>query len=423
MLPNTSAQATCEDAAMTEHDLTPPGKQPPEASPTPTVQAAPPPARSTPQTPFDTTAGYPPVAGSLPHQWRLPTAPDPMPTEPVEYQHLLRGPRRRWWRPLAALGLALVGLVGLLLIVTVVMIGGLMATGSTIETLDAAMLDMTNPVTFATQNLLLAALIPVAGLSIWAAHRVRPGYVSSVTGRFRWGWLAWCLVVVVPIWVAYLGISVLLDGGVSGPEADGAAVTATDNWPVLLVLMALTTPFQAAGEEYLFRGWLLQNIGAWVRSRWLALGLAALVSAAGFAAAHGSPDPWIIADLIVFALAAVILTWRTGGLEAAVAIHVVNNLLALGIVIVFGGMEDAFITGETTGSPAATLSSIAATTIATAAVLWLARWRGVDRTWTPLTTSQPPLPPPPSSPSSPPTVASGVTDADTPPAARTTSDR
>ncbi|MER2134496.1 MAG: CPBP family intramembrane glutamate endopeptidase, partial [Arthrobacter sp.] len=39
-------------------------------------------------------------------------------------------------------------------------------------------------------------------------------------------------------------------------------------------------------------------------------------------------------DVAVFAVAAGWLTWRTGGLEAAIALHVVNNLvvLALGAV-------------------------------------------------------------------------------------------
>ena len=33
--------------------------------------------------------------------------------------------------------------------------------------------------------------------------------------------------------------------------------------PMELIIVLVMTPFQAAGEEYLFRGWLMQNVGAY----------------------------------------------------------------------------------------------------------------------------------------------------------------
>ena len=192
-------------------------------------------------------------------------------------------------------------------------------------------------------NLGLIALIPVAGLSIWAVHHVRPKFLSSVVGGFRWRWLLRCLIVVVPLWIVYSLAGLLVDR----PAADRPA-----EWGLLLVLVVLMTPFQAAGEEYFFRGWILQNVGSWFKRPMLSLVSGTVVSAVAFSAAHGSPDPWILGSLAIFAISCCLLTWRTGGLEAAVAIHAVNNLSAFFAVINFGGWDEAFIGADTTGDPA-----------------------------------------------------------------------
>ena len=41
-------------------------------------------------------------------------------------------------------------------------------------------------------NLSLIVLIPAAMLSIWAVHRIRPRFLSSVAGGLRWRWLLRC---------------------------------------------------------------------------------------------------------------------------------------------------------------------------------------------------------------------------------------
>ncbi len=63
-----------------------------------------------------------------------------------------------------------------------------------------------------------------------------------------------------------------------------------------------------------------------------AVGIAAgaVVSATLFALAHGAQDPWLFGDRLAFGLVASWLAWRTGGLEAAVALHAANNLVSLG---------------------------------------------------------------------------------------------
>src|SRR5690606_14508083 len=141
----------------------------------------------------------------------------------------------------------------------ILMVVGWAVSGADLANFDELSLDFNNPVTFAGQNLFLAALIPIAGLATWIAHGIRPGFVSSVVGRFRWGWFAWCVLVIVPLWLVYVfAAALVLDGGETVIDTAGRPST----WVVLLVLTFLTTPIQAAGEEYVFRGWLMQQVGA-----------------------------------------------------------------------------------------------------------------------------------------------------------------
>lgn len=366
---------------------TPPGQpapgQPPPGYPVQGYPQGPPPGyQPGPYAPGTYPSGaYPPGMYPGGAYAYLPAKPPALPAEPVEYQHLLRGPRRKWWRPIVSFLLVVAGVaaasIGLLIFIVV----GWLATGEDLSAFEELSLDFNNPVTFAGQNLWLAMLIPIAGLATWIAHGVRPGFVSSVVGRFRWGWFAWCLLVVVPLWLLYLGLSVVIFDGGSGDVVDTAGRPAT--WVALLVLTFLTTPLQSAGEEYLFRGWLMQQIGSYVKNTYAALAIAIVASSVVFALAHTSLDPWILIDLGAFATAAVLLTWRTGGLEAAVALHLVNNVVILSLATLTTGLSDSFITPETTGTPAEAAMSVTSLAIVTAVIWWVAGRRGVARRSTP----------------------------------------
>ena len=96
-----------------------------------------------------------------------------------------------------------------------------------------------------------------------------------------------------------------------------------------------------------------------------------------FVAAHGSMDVWIWIDIGSLAVAACWLAWRTGGIEAGIALHVVNNLAVTFAGILLGGLEESYVDTETTGSPVSATMSVVVMTIATALILWLAKRRGI----------------------------------------------
>ena len=325
---------------------------------------------------------YPPVRRRRPR----------LPETPVRYLHLLRGPTRAWWRPIVSF-LVLVAVFALLSVPAylITMAYGLLSGEATIDTLElwidrAADLEgVIGPGGYLLTTLSLIVLIPAAMLSIWAVHRIRPGFLSSVAGRIRWRWLLRCAVVLAPLWVLYLTVSTLVEPPQSGrPE----------QWWVLLVMAVLLTPGQAAAEEYVFRGWIMQNVGAYVARPMVALVVSTAIGAAAFAAAHGSPDPWVLADLALFAVVASILTWRTGGLEAAIVMHTVNNIGVFVVTVTIGGWAEAFVGEGTRGTPLAFGVSVLLHGSALALIWWQATRVGLDPWFRPRRQRRPPLPSP-----------------------------
>lgn len=236
---------------------------------------------------------------------------------------------------------------------------------------------------FIANSVALGLLVPFAFLLQFILGQ-RPGFLSSVVGRIRWGWLMTCFGISVVAVFGFFGIGVILEG----PEA--YELSLQPGWLVLLVLIIVVTPFQAAGEEYAFRGILLRGVAALIPHRRVALVVGAVVSSALFALVHGAADPWLNLTYFLMGLMFCHLTWRTGGLEAAIAMHAANNLIALGIVPFqeWGGLFDR---SDGTGGPIV-LVQLVFLGVATVVIDVLARRRGLTRTWTPDTPSVPAQP-------------------------------
>ncbi|MFI9243617.1 lysostaphin resistance A-like protein [Streptomyces sp. NPDC053086] len=306
----------------------------------------------------------------------------PQLAEQLPYHRLARlAPRYGWWRPLVGtLVLAVAYMITL-----VVLMALLLALGSAMGyPEDADGWPKFGPVQeTATDLLAIAAVIPVLLLTVrWIGGR-RAGTVSSVTGRLRWRWLMLCVLTAAPIVALSMGGMVLL------PAEAGESASQWVGWAAFgraLAMLLVLVPLQAAAEEYVFRGWLTQTAGAFLRSPWAAL----LPQAVLFATAHGWGTPWGFADLVVFGACAGWLTWRTGGLEASIALHAVNNLFAFGVS---AAVVDGLASDETAADADWQVVALDVLSIAlyTAAVAWWLRRRGLDRT---APAPQPPAQPP-----------------------------
>lgn len=290
--------------------------------------------------------------------------PAALPTVETEYHQFWRTERYAWWRPLLTVLLVVLVWAGFLLSGTMVWIVLERAiTGRTPAS------GVTTPLLFAVNNVLVAVLVPICLGAGWLFTGQRPGWLVSITGRFRWRWAARCLAIVVPIWLGYTGLQFWLSGVLP--------TLAVNPWTVfLIIVILLTTPFQAAGEEFLLRGVLTRAIGAWIPNPRAGLVVATAVTSVVFMVMHGAGDVWLNAFYAVFGVCASILVWRTGGLEAVIVIHIVNNVLAESI-LPFGDISAMFERGAGAGSPLL-LIDMSVVILASAVLYWQARRAGLS---------------------------------------------
>ena len=303
-----------------------------------------------------------------------------------EYHELHRVGRSGVWRSvvgsllLIVLVFGLIPLVGGGIAIVVLMAGGKSASEA------ATVLDLTQEVTptaLALVNIVLASAIPMAWLVSRTLHGLKPRWLASVAPRIRWKYLLACLGLSVVALVASLIVAVLLPTAAGG-EPVGELNEFTRRTRDFLIVILLLTPFQAAGEEYLFRGYLTQAFGSLVRARRAAQVLAVVGPALIFALFHGfSQAPPVFFDRFAFGLVAGILVLRTGGLEASIAMHVLNNFLAYGLALAFGDFTEALnATGAT--SWWMIFSTLTQSFVYLGLALWVARAMGLSRTGPPV---------------------------------------
>ncbi len=304
-----------------------------------------------------------------------PLAPDFRP----RYHQLHRVGRPGVWRSVVGAVLLIVLVFGVVPLVA----GGiafvtLLATGSSSQEA-SAVLDVTEeatPAGLALLNVIIAAAIPLTFLVTWWLHRLKPRWVSSVAPRLRWGYLLVCLGLSVVALVASLGVALLLPVQ-AGDMPEGTVNDFTTQTRDFLLVILLLTPLQAAGEEYLFRGYLTQAFGSLVWARRASETLAVLGPALIFALFHGLSQDWpVFFDRFAFGVVAGILVIRTGGLEAPIAMHVLNNFLAFGLALAFGDLTTA-LNAEGGSSWWTILSTLTQSLVYLGLATWVARAMGL----------------------------------------------
>lgn len=155
-----------------------------------------------------------------------------------------------------------------------------------------------------------SAILVVFGL-LRLLHRRRAVWIWSVSPGVRWRFLLACFLVGV---VVLVGLQFLISGVPAlKPQPDIAA---------FVVAILITSPIQAAAEEVLFRGYLMQALGLVWRREWFAVVGSALL----FALFHGTQNLPLFFHRFCFGLLMGALVWRTGGLEASIGAHIANNL-------------------------------------------------------------------------------------------------
>ncbi len=269
-------------------------------------------------------------------------------------------PNYRWWKPLLTLVLAAVFFLlfqVLFVIPFVIYFVAIQYTGSSDILEFQAMIqgfqeggyggfitDSPLSIVFVLTPLIL--LIPAVALALKITGLGSLGTLSSVEGRLRWDRLraylvpAFVLVVLggflLP-WIVELALAGELTLG-ELPSLPTPHVV-----PAALVAILILGPLQCAAEEYAFRGFLMQVFGSWIPVVVIPIALQTLLFTIG--------HPYELSGMIAIACMGLImggLTVRLGGLEAAIAFHVANNLPSFLFTSLFTNGTVAEDTGTTT---------------------------------------------------------------------------
>lgn len=211
---------------------------------------------------------------------------------------------------------------------------------------------------------ILASHLGIAGLLLFVLliHRYWHGrkaiWVISVQPGGRWRYLLICFVVAVAVLNVVMW---LMRGGNTAWQAS------QPDWAIYLALILITSPLQAAAEEFFFRGYLQQAIGSLAGRAWVGVACSSLV----FAIFHGDQNVALFAHRLGFGLIAGTLVWATGGLEAAIAVHVANNVFAFGYALFTGGV--ATLKATSAISWEAACSDLASFAVFGALAWWIGR--------------------------------------------------
>ncbi|WP_203335788.1 CPBP family intramembrane glutamic endopeptidase [Nocardioides limicola] len=263
------------------------------------------------------------------------------PRQEYRFHQLQQAGATGWWR----------GVLGVLLLVACVialapaLLGlifgvGLLVSGVRLADVGGeldAILDLGDPsaLGLAFVFLVLASAIPVTWALTRFLHGLPPGSLASVLPRIRWRYLAACFGLSVLAMTVTVGVMALVPASGPGTEFGTTLNEWTPAMRDMILVALLLTPLQAAGEEYAFRGYLTQVFGRF------GVVPAVLVPALIFALAHGVQSAPVFIDRLAFGLTAGVLVIVTGGLEAAIAMHVLNNYLAFGLALAVGDLAEA----------------------------------------------------------------------------------
>lgn len=191
-------------------------------------------------------------------------------------------------------------------------------------------------------HLALATLIPVSVLLVRYVHGYRPRWLASVQPGLRGRYLAFCVIVAAVVLNAVMWVGVVVQDAV--PDFHGGQ----EGWGWFVLAALVGAPLQAAAEEVFFRGYLMQSFGAATGNAWVGLVASSLL----FALFHGIQNPALFAHRLAFGLVMGALVIATGGLEAAIGAHVVNNLGAFGYATFTASVAEARAVTEITWTKA-----------------------------------------------------------------------
>ncbi|MEV5897038.1 CPBP family intramembrane glutamic endopeptidase [Nonomuraea fuscirosea] len=309
-------------------------------------------------------AGYP--YGRQPPSWFLPVP------DGARFDHLARNAVTRPWRSIVGTLIIGVGFfaIGILVVFAFVILAAAFGLPSPFEAATGA--PAGTPFGLAMTLMSIApAILLVLGTAALIQRR-RPGTLSSVAGRLRWSWLLRCAALAV-LALALGQTAQWLALSSAGLDSEMFGWAGWEAFLPLIIVILLLVPFQAAAEEYMFRGWFMQAMGAHMRNPIWAI----LIGSALFASLHAYSWAGLV-DVFAFGVVMAWLAVRTGGLEAPIALHVVNNVVAFGVSAAAGNLDDALDQGKVPVPWQALAGTVVQLGVYAFGVMYLAKKRSIS---------------------------------------------
>lgn len=270
-------------------------------------------------------------------------------------------PKYRWWKPLVfallsiVFGFTLTTALSFIAVIPVTVTGGPDAAWELTDRLVA--LDTQDPYALFIALASLVVWIPAILFAAWAVGFKPVGRLWSIRYRIRWAYLMKTLGLAAVAFIATQTVAFLwgtVEVGLSGVEPPPVEPAVVD-WSVAgtsIVIVLILVPLQATAEELMFRGAAMQVLGAWIKNPIIPIVLPSLL----FALAH-IYDPWGLIQVGALGVVAGLITWRTGGLEAAISLHVINNVFVF-MILATGVTGDTGQTADTGATPISTLIQV-----------------------------------------------------------------
>lgn len=263
-------------------------------------------------------------------------------------------PPRSSWRPLVALFLG--GFVALMLL-------GLLSLAAQPVLRSFLPGDLAS---LAAAALGLCVAGSVLALITCTLLRLPLGRLVSVTGHFRWRAFALYAVACVPV------MALFLIGNIHGVQRA--------HWVLAVLVVFLVIPFQVTGEELAFRGAIQQSVSALLPTwRWRLL-VAAVVSAGLFSVVHRPGNAPGLVAFLMFGLVFAAAGYLTGGLEAPLALHLINNLYSLGMPTIQVDNTNLLTQNATEITWATAAFTIMVNLLALMVIVLVSRWKRVQTT-------------------------------------------
>ena len=145
--------------------------------------------------------------------------------------------------------------------------------------------------------------------------RDRP-FSSYSSSRGGWNWKLYFKCLSIPFAIYFVAFLIsLFTSNNSGSNSHVSLMA--------IILSLIIIPAQCIVEEHVFRGILMQTLGAWFNNPILAIIIQAII----FAVVHSYNSIGVI-SIGISGIAYGLLSWRTNGLEASSAIHSINNFIS-----------------------------------------------------------------------------------------------